>query len=327
MADDYGKIKRIGMLAYRKIRYELQYFGLNVAEANKGNEIIKQFIESAKPGFVGRIGAVESRYVSSVIENRKPTKSNLRNLELCAGVFPLTDRSMADFYREYTCALSQTDIFVAWEQWLSYLDNEVMYANTHYLTNDNSDFFLHYKFPEVVKEVKPSENADFSVEEIRFQVDENGTLWDILTKSIYTNEFDYIRELVQNAIDATLLKMYSDTNVSLPHQSPRSWNCTDKVMIAYSQKDGVLWVEDYGIGMNEKELSNYLFKTAKSGYQNMGKRTFEFPAIAKFGIGFASCLTKADEIQVGTTIFASFHEIITLKNLRFFRGRIISWIK
>lgn len=187
-----------------------------------------------------------------------------------------------------------------WEQWLSYLDNEVMYANTHYLTNDNSDFFLHYKFPEVVKEVKPSENADFSVEEIRFQVDENGTLWDILTKSIYTNEFDYIRELVQNAIDATLLKMYSDTNVSLPHQSPRSWNCTDKVMIAYSQKDGVLWVEDYGIGMNEKELSNYLFKTAKSGYQNMGKRTFEFPAIAKFGIGFASCLTKADEIQVIT---------------------------
>ena len=164
----------------------------------------------------------------------------------------------------------------------------------------NSDFFLHYKFPEVVKEVKPSENADFSVEEIRFQVDENGTLWDILTKSIYTNEFDYIRELVQNAIDATLLKMYSDTNVSLPHQSPRSWNCTDKVMIAYSQKDGVLWVEDYGIGMNEKELSNYLFKTAKSGYQNMGKRTFEFPAIAKFGIGFASCLTKADEIQVIT---------------------------
>ena len=114
MADDYGKIKRIGMLAYRKIRYELQYFGLNVAEANKGNEIIKQFIESAKPGFVGRIGAVESRYVSSVIENRQPTKSNLRNLELCAGVFPLTDRSMADFYREYTCALSQTDIFVAW---------------------------------------------------------------------------------------------------------------------------------------------------------------------------------------------------------------------
>ena len=187
-----------------------------------------------------------------------------------------------------------------WDQWLSYLDDEVMYANTHYLTSDNSDFFMHYKLPEVIKEVKPSENADFSVEEIRFQVDENGTLWDILTKSIYTNEFDYIRELIQNAIDATLLKMYSDTSVSLPHQSPRAWKCTEKVMIAYSQKDGVLWVEDYGIGMNEKELSAYLFKTAKSGYQNMEKRTFEFPAIAKFGIGFASCLTKADEIQVIT---------------------------
>ena len=33
-------------------------------------------------------------------------------------------------------------------------------------------------------------------------------------------------------------------------------------MIAYSQKEGTLWVEDYGTGMNENELSNYLFKTA-----------------------------------------------------------------
>lgn len=71
-------------------------------------------------------------------------------------------------------------------------------------------------------------------------------------------------------------------------------------MIAYSQKEGTLWVEDYGTGMNENELSNYLFKTANSGYKYMKKREFMFPAIAKFGIGFVACLTKADKIQILT---------------------------
>ncbi|WP_187305683.1 ATP-binding protein [Lachnospira eligens] len=59
-------------------------------------------------------------------------------------------------------------------------------------------------------------------------------------------------------------------------------------------------VEDYGTGMNENELSNYLFKTANSGYKYMKKREFMFPAIAKFGIGFVACLTKADKIQILT---------------------------
>lgn len=190
--------------------------------------------------------------------------------------------------------------YKVWSQWLEYLDEEIMYANTHYLIGENSDFFRNYKLPEVIKCVKPSENAKFAVEEIRFQVDDTGALWDIITKSVYTNEFDYIRELIQNAIDATLLKIYLDDKESIEYQSPRSWHCNDKVMIAYSQKEGTLWVEDYGTGMNENELSNYLFKTANSGYKYMKKREFMFPAIAKFGIGFVACLTKADKIQILT---------------------------
>lgn len=79
-----------------------------------------------------------------------------------------------------------------WMDWINYLDREVMYANTHYLTGETSDFFRNYKLPKVVKSVKPSDSAKFEVEEIRFQVDETGALWDILTKSIYTNEFDYV---------------------------------------------------------------------------------------------------------------------------------------
>ncbi len=190
--------------------------------------------------------------------------------------------------------------YKVWSQWLAYLDEEIMYANTHYLVGENSDFFRNYKLPEVVKSVKPSESAKFAVEEIRFQVDDTGALWDVITKSVYTNEFDYIRELIQNAIDATLLKKYLDEKETFKYQSPRSWECNDKIVIAYSQKEGILRIEDIGVGMNENELSNYLFKTANSGYKHMKKREFAFPAIAKFGIGFVACLTKADKIQILT---------------------------
>lgn len=188
-----------------------------------------------------------------------------------------------------------------WHEWLKYLDEEIMYANTHYLVGDNCEFYKKYKFPKLSKEIMPDVNAKYMVEEIKFQVDESGALWDILTKSVYTNEFDYIRELIQNAIDATLLMVYLDEAKIIEKQSPRSWNNDEKIIVAYSEDTGRLFVGDTGIGMNEKELSSYLFKAADSGYKYKKQRNeFAFPSIAKFGIGFVSCLTKANRIQVLT---------------------------
>lgn len=163
------------------------------------------------------------------------------------------------------------------------------------------EIYKKYKFPKLSKEIMPDVNTKYMVEEIKFQVDESGALWDILTKSVYTNEFDYIRELIQNAIDATLLKIYLDEAIMIEKQSPRSWNNDEKIIVAYSEDACSLFVGDSGIGMNEKELSSYLFKATDSGYKyKMQRNEFAFPSIAKFGIGFGSCLTKANRIQVLT---------------------------
>lgn len=186
-----------------------------------------------------------------------------------------------------------------WEEWLKYLDVEVMYANSHYLTRFYSEEIGNYKFPEVIYKIIPHKDADFMVEEIHFQVDDKGALWELLTNSIYTNEFDYIRELVQNAIDANLLRYYLDESYHLEFKSPRSWNIKEKVIIAYSERNAILCICDYGIGMDEKDIRNYLFKAADSGYRYKKRRKdFEFPSIAKFGIGFVACLTKAKKIEI-----------------------------
>ncbi len=191
-----------------------------------------------------------------------------------------------------------------WRGWLDYLDQEIMYANTHYLPKLDQEIdgkVIRYRLPEVKDDLKAAAGSDFRVEEVKFQLDEKGTLLDIITRSIYTNEFDYIRELIQNGIDAVLLKEYQNLVRKIDAVSPRCWNVKTLVAVAYSAKDNMLIVADDGIGMDEAEIRNYLFRAADSGYRyKKVTRNFKFPSIAKFGIGFVACLTKMEQMEVTT---------------------------
>lgn len=184
-----------------------------------------------------------------------------------------------------------------WLTWFEYLKNDILRANTHLRT-----IGIGFPFPNTL--IKTSQNADYSAEEIRFEIDDKGGIWNILSQSIYTNELDFLREIVQNAIDATLMTVYDDIDIDLKCPSPRSWNtqthCED-VMVCYCEKKKELFVIDHGIGMDSTDLRNFLFKVSNSGYSNANKRDFPFPSIAKYGIGFVSCLICADEIEIFTS--------------------------
>ncbi|MCL2165471.1 MAG: ATP-binding protein [Oscillospiraceae bacterium] len=181
-----------------------------------------------------------------------------------------------------------------WSVWLDYLKGDILHANT-YVQAD--------LFPKPNIKINKPADANFDVEELRFEIDDKGGIWNILSQSIYTDQFDFIRELVQNAIDASLMSLYVDPDISLTSISPRSWPvgtyCSD-VLVGYSENRNILLVIDSGIGMNKKDLSSFLFKVTGSGYSDSGSRTFEFPSIAKFGIGFVSCLINASAIEIFT---------------------------
>ncbi|MCI8363764.1 MAG: HD domain-containing protein [Eubacterium sp.] len=181
-----------------------------------------------------------------------------------------------------------------WSLWFEYIKNEILYINS---------FLKDYKidFPLPVTKISTPSNIDFEVEELRFEIDDKGGIWRVLSQSIYTDECDFVRELLQNAIDATLLTVYLDKNVTLYHHSPRSWKVDNKaVYVGLSSERQELYVIDNGIGMNYEELKNYLFKVAESGYSKLEQRLFEFPSIAKYGIGFVSCLINAENIEIFT---------------------------
>ncbi len=187
-----------------------------------------------------------------------------------------------------------------WEWWLNYLEGDILHANTHLMPKLGSGLLL----PEPKCTVKKAEGADYETEELRFELTEKGRIWTILSQSVYTEEFDFIREVVQNGIDAVLMKDYADPEVLLSAPSPRSWGewaGEHKVVVAYSARQGSMMVWDTGIGMDLEEMRRFLFRIADSGHRHRAEtREFPFPAIAKFGIGFVSCLSRCEEIVLLT---------------------------
>jgi hypothetical protein len=187
-----------------------------------------------------------------------------------------------------------------WFTWVEYLRREVECANTYVFTGDNSCFRL----PSPELKLRIPDNATYELWQLRFDIDESGHLWDILTQSVYTEPFDFIRELVQNALDACLRRIYIAKGAQLPSRTPKTWNLPGyepEVLMLLDERAGKLVVADNGVGMAREDLERFLFKIAASGMRTVDNAVgFPFPSIATFGIGFISVLTRANNVSLVT---------------------------
>lgn len=183
-----------------------------------------------------------------------------------------------------------------WSTWFTYLRNDILNANTD--LNKYNIFF-----PKPTTNILTSDDKNFDVEELHFEIDDEGGIWNIISQSIYTDKFDFIREIIQNSIDATLIKLYLNEKIKLKYSSPRFWNIEGKynnILFLYSEIQNKVIIIDSGIGMSKKTVHDFLFKISGTGYKKYENREFAFPSIAKFGIGFVSCLINANEISLYT---------------------------
>lgn len=185
-----------------------------------------------------------------------------------------------------------------WKKWLGYLDEEIRFVNNEIANTGDG-----ITYPKLEKSIITA-NGNYNIESLKFEIDENGGIFDVISTSIYTDKFDFVREIIQNAIDASLMLLYSDISKALRNCSPRTWGLTNtkyEIIIAYSEKKEMLFVSDCGTGMEESDLKSFLFKVSSTGYKKNRIRDYPFPAIAKFGIGFISCLINAKTIKIHTS--------------------------
>lgn len=126
--------------------------------------------------------------------------------------------------------------------------------------------------------------------EYRFQVNLGGII-DLLSNHTYSSPQVFIRELLQNGVDAILARSYLDPgyrgemHIELPPQG--------------DDQRPVLVFRDNGIGLTEEEIHLFLAtigQTSKRDDSLLQRNGF----IGQFGVGLLSCFVVSDEVLVNT---------------------------
>ncbi|MEM6457915.1 MAG: hypothetical protein AAF710_00825 [Planctomycetota bacterium] len=127
----------------------------------------------------------------------------------------------------------------------------------------------------------------------------------LMTDKLYNNQSLFIRELLQNALDALrhLSAVYAADNKE-PHGL--------KVEFEHTQEDTgfhTVVCRDNGIGMDAQIVRRFLTKAGRSYYRSpefeqervrFRRKDCDFDPCARFGIGFLSCFMFGDEITIRT---------------------------
>ncbi|MFI0938284.1 HSP90 family protein [Streptomyces sp. NPDC021020] len=119
-----------------------------------------------------------------------------------------------------------------------------------------------------------------------FQVDLRG-LVDLLSHHLYSSPRVYLRELLQNAVDALTARR------ALAPDAP-----ADAFGIRLYADGSVVRVEDDGVGLTEADVHTFLATIGRSSKraERIAEQRADF--IGQFGIGLLSCFLVADEILV-----------------------------
>jgi len=115
-----------------------------------------------------------------------------------------------------------------------------------------------------------------------FSVDLRGVV-DLLSRHLYSSPRVYVRELLQNAVDAITAR-------------GGGWDAAIRIR---ARGDGELQIHDTGIGLTEAQVHRLLATIGNSSKRDeLGFARHDF--LGQFGIGLLSCFLVADEIEVVT---------------------------
>ena len=133
----------------------------------------------------------------------------------------------------------------------------------------------------------------------------------------YDDRRTFLRELIQNAADASRCALYA---LLPPNTAPASPTKIDarlrqrfpitvtigrkavvNPMSSEIQEKQVITIEDLGVGMDRFVIEHFFLQIGRSFYvTDEFRRSYEFTPSSRFGIGFLSAFAVSDEIEVET---------------------------
>ena len=166
--------------------------------------------------------------------------------------------------------------------------------------------------------IKPSAKASYIPSEWKIQLDVEAVL-DRLIKDAYREKLAFLRELIQNAIDATRCQLYldltakgktwpswpTDLPLELRDEYPIRIKLTENLVYneLSTRQETVqdLEIEDFGTGMSIAIIEAYFLQVGRSFYQTSSfRRRFSFSPIGRHGVGFLSVFNVSEHVVVDT---------------------------
>ncbi len=160
-----------------------------------------------------------------------------------------------------------------------------------YLARLNERVEVRFLFGEVVFEIRPEGYAPV---DYKFVVDGSAALQLFMGNTLYGDKRVFLRELIQNAVDACRLRALFQADY------------VPAVSVSLDPFENVLTVRDNGIGMDRNWIEKYFLNVGISFYRSeeigrISKNTaLEVGFISNFGIGFLSTFLVARRIRVRT---------------------------
>jgi hypothetical protein len=174
----------------------------------------------------------------------------------------------------------------------------------HRLNRSASPRFL---FSDVIYEI---EADGYTPLDLKFTVDTSAALQLLTGNRLYADNRVFLRELIQNAVDACHLRKRLE-----PAYDPA-------ISIRFNDGISVVTVRDNGIGMDRQWIEKYFLTIGISLYQSTEvhsahqRSRIDFSFISQFGIGFLSSFLVADKIIIKTRKPRGSGFKITITNLR-----------
>ncbi|WP_108061629.1 HD domain-containing protein [Poseidonibacter lekithochrous] len=182
--------------------------------------------------------------------------------------------------------------------YIKWIENELRLAVD--LTS-NMDKKYHIKLnTEVKNKIKP---IGYTIPDLKLNIDYHAVTNLLMGEAIYGSKDLGLRELLQNSIDAIMVK--KDKLEMENHPSKDSYEPT--INIDIDKENNKVIISDNGMGMNEYIIKNYFLNVGKSYYKSKDFLNYKhsYNPIGNFGIGFLSCFMLSDEVQVITKHFDS----------------------
>jgi len=161
--------------------------------------------------------------------------------------------------------------------------------------------------PAKVKRIIKSEG--YVSGQYRLTLDQNQVIDLLIGRDLYNDPAVFVRELIQNAIDAVRTREQLDKN------KPSDWKPQINIR-SWVDGEGYHWfrIEDNGIGMTEETIMNYFLKVGSSYYNSdtfkqekiRCKADPDYMPISRFGIGILSCFMsdmQGTQVEVSTKHF------------------------